>query len=427
MKKLLTAGLLLLLSFSFSFAGGQADSAGVGDASVITFGVFDELMDAYGAIIETEDFKSRFPGVTVELSKSDWDGHHERLVSVIAAGGGSNDIEVIDEGFMGQFVTGGGFTDLSQTPFDGDETVNKLAPFAVANARTNEGALIALPVDIAPAVMFYREDMASASGYDFQRMDSWEEYLKAGQTVTTDSNGDGVTDKWMLSSAQELALVSINNGIGCWIDEEGSLLQPRSKFISILELVDDINKTGTHADYDAWTEPWESGFSEGSFATSLMGAWFAGALKGWMAADQAGEWRVGYIPGGAYINMGGSFLGIPESVDEAKKPVAYEIMKYICTNQDAQMSTLMMIGSFPALTSCFDDPRMAGGDDYFGGQEVRLLFADVAKNIPPVSSGEYDQMARGFWQSAVTGVAAGEYSPEEAYLYVVDNLKASMD
>ncbi|MBN2656778.1 MAG: carbohydrate ABC transporter substrate-binding protein [Spirochaetales bacterium] len=424
-KSFLAALLFMILPLGFLMASGQQDDAKNPD--VITIGVFDELEDAYGAIIATDDFKAKFPGVTVKLSKMDWDGHHERLVSVIAAGAGANDIEVIDEGFIGQFVTGGGFTDLSQAPFTGEADVKKLAPFAAANARTEDNALIALPVDIAPAVMFYRKEMAEKSGYDFANMASWNEYLEAGSAVTKDRDNDGAADQWMLSSAQELALVSINNGIGCWIDDKGQLLQPKEKFTSILEMVAEIDEKGIHADYEAWTEPWEAGYSSGSFATSLMGAWFAGALKGWMASDQVGEWRVGYIPGGSYINMGGSFMGIPESVSEEKKPLAYDILRYICTNQDAQMSTLDMIGSFPALVSCFDDPRMAGGDEYFGGQEVKLLYADVAKNIPAVSSGEYDQMARGFWQSAVNGVVAGEYTPDEAYQYVLDNLKASMD
>lgn len=81
------------------FANGQQDDAD--NPNVITIGVFDELEDAYGAIIETDAFKAKFPDVTVKLSKMDWDGHHERLVSVIAAGAGANDIEVIDEGFIG--------------------------------------------------------------------------------------------------------------------------------------------------------------------------------------------------------------------------------------------------------------------------------------------------------------------------------------
>lgn len=419
-------GLALLLPV-VSFAAGQKDDGAASDSNVISIGVFDELLDAYGAIVDTDAFKAKFPGVTVELNKMDWDGHHERLVTVIAAGSGANDIEVIDEGFIAQFVTGGGFTDLTQAPFTGETDVKGLAPFAAANARTENNGLIALPVDIAPAVMFYLEENSNASGYDFSRLSSWNEYIEAGKMVTKDTDGDGASDQWLLSSALELALVSINNGIGCWIEDDGQLLQPKEKFTSILETVDEIHRLGIHADYEAWTEPWEAGFASGQFTTSLMGAWFAGALKGWMASDQVGEWRVGYIPGGSYINMGGSFLGIPESVDEAKKPLAYEIMKYLCTDPDAQMSTLQLIGAFPALVSSFDDPRMAGGDEYFGGQEVRLVFADVAKNIPPAVSGEYDQMARGFWQSAVAGVIAGEYTPDEAYDYVVTNLKASMD
>lgn len=126
-----------------------------------------------------------------------------------------------------------------------------MAPFAAANARTADNQLIALPVDIAPAVMFYRKDAANATGYDFSRMTSWDEYLEAGLAATQDTDGDGAVDQWMLSSAQELAVVSINNGIGCWINKEGELMQPKEKFISILEMVEAMDKTGIHVAYSS--------------------------------------------------------------------------------------------------------------------------------------------------------------------------------
>ncbi len=434
MKRLLITVLMVLVVLGSAFAGGGKEEKGAGIPAfdpnkqyTINIGVFDELLDGYREALATNDFKTQYPNITVELNQGDWDGHHERLVTVIAAGDKSNDIEAIDEAFIGGFINGGGFVDLSAVPFNCSGVAKQLAPFALKNSTTTEGQVIALPVDIAPAVMFYLKPLADAAGVSLDNVKSWDEFIKIGQKLTIDKNGDGTPDQYLLATPEDVALVALNNGVGAWIDKDGIVMEPKEKYMSILNLLKKMVDTKTVANFESWSEPWMASYSNGSVSAVISGAWFAGALKGYLSPDQGGEWRAAKLPGNVYVNMGGSFLGIPSGVSNDNKAAAWEVLKFLTTNPKAQLATFGTMGAFPALKSVWNDPFMNEGEEYFGGQKVRLIYADVVKNIPEVTPGEYDPTAIGIWNTAIASVVEGDLTPEEAYEQVKMQITAIMD
>jgi hypothetical protein len=129
----------------------------------VTVGAYGDLEKAYKAVIATDDFKKKFPNVNLKFQTSDFGGHHNRLTTVIAAGEQTNDIEALEVGYIAQFVQAGGLTDLNAAPFNAKKLSKDLVKFAVANATTEGGALIAMPVDIA---LFGLHGAMVAEGYE---------------------------------------------------------------------------------------------------------------------------------------------------------------------------------------------------------------------------------------------------------------------
>jgi multiple sugar transport system substrate-binding protein len=434
MKKALIVFLLIAMVIGFASAAGSKES---GSAEIpafdpdkeytVTIGVFDELLDGYTEALGSGDFKKLYPNINVEIVQGDWDGHHERLVTVIAAGDKANDIEAIDEAYIAGFVTGGGFSDLRQAPYGCDSVSGELAPFALKNATAEDGSVVALPVDIAPAVMFYQKPLTDAAGVSLDNVEDWNHLATIGQKLTVDKDGDGSPDQFLLASSEDIALVALNNGIGCWFDAQGNVMEPKEKFIGLLEQIKRMADTKVIANYEPWGDAWSASYSNQSVVAAISGAWFAGALKGYLSADRVGEWRVAKLPGNAYVNMGGSFLGIPESTAAENKAAAWEVLRYLTTSADAQMATFETMGAFPALKSVWDNPGMNLGEEYFGGQKVRQIYADVAKNIPAITPTEYDPTAQGIWNTALAEVMEGALSPEEAYEQVKSQITAIMD
>ncbi|NOY08518.1 MAG: extracellular solute-binding protein [Spirochaetes bacterium] len=407
---------MLLLSTSL-FAGGKQEVKKYDPDSpvTITLGGYGDLETAYKAVVESKDFKSKYPNMKVKFVMNDFAAHHDRLTTAIAAGKGAFEVEAIEIGYIAKFVASGGLTNLSGSPFNAKAAVKNIVKYAVSNATTKDGKIIAIPVDIAPAVMFYRKSLADKAGVDLSGVKSWDEYIKTGRKLTVDKNGDGKIDQYALTSPESVWEIPLNGGKGGWFDKNGNVLEPKERFINVLNLVKKIREAGIDADLDAWSQSWLASFKTGLVATHFSGAWWGGALRTWVAPKEKGDWRVAYPPGKALASIGGTYLSIPEQIPVDKKLPAWELIKYLTTNPAAQLITFKKIDAFPSLTTIFNDPVMDEPVAYFGNQKARKLFAEIALKIPESSVSKYDVIARDIWITAVTNVIIGKASVEAAY------------
>jgi multiple sugar transport system substrate-binding protein len=391
----------------------------------LTMGVFGDLESAYTEVKESDGFKKKFPKLTLEFQASDLSSHHDRLVTQIIAGVGANDIEVIEISYIARFARDGGFIDLSTNKFKGIQAGKDLVKFALSNATTTDGKLIALPVDIDPAVFFYRKSVADDLGVELKGIASWEEYIDKGKQLTIDTDSDGVIDKYALPNPITVSMIPLNGGKGNWV-QDNEPLEPAGRFKDVLNLCKDIREAGIDANFPDWTGDWINSFREGSVVTTFSGASFGGYLESLLTPGAAGDWRVDYPPGKAYASYGGSYIGIPEQTGEEKQSIAWEVIKYFCTNPDAQMISFMTTDAFPALVPVFDNPVMLEPVDFYGGQKVNLIFQDIGKNIPEQNVSEYDYDAMDIFNNAIKAVVDDGVPVEEAYNTAKSEIKKQM-
>lgn len=394
---------------------------------VVSIGVYGDLERAYTQVFATDDFKENFPNVTVEFQTADFGGHHSRLTTVLAAGEATNDIEALEVGYIAKFVEGGGLTDLAAEPFNGFDVGADIVDFAMSNATTESNRLVAMPVDIAPAVLFYRESLVNEAGVSLENLASWDEFIEVGRELVADRNGDGTIDQFAIPNANEVAMTPLNGGKGGWFDADGKPLEPKAKFIEALSVVKEIREAGIDGDLGAFTGPWTQAFADGTVVATVNGAWFGGALKTWIAPDLAGDWRATRLPGNTLAALGGTYLSIPANVPDDRKAVAWEIIRYLTTSPNAQITTFEAIDAYPALTTVYDDPIMNEPVDYFGGQRVRQLYAEVAQEIPNASVSEYDAAVLAVFGNAITDVLVNDVSAEDAYQNALMSVLALTD
>ncbi len=390
----------------------------------VTIGAYGDLEKAYKAVIATDDFKKKFPNVSIKFQTADFGGHHNRLTTVIAAGEQSNDIEALEVGYIAQFVEAGGLTDLNAAPFNAGKITKDIVAFSKANATTSSGNLIAMPVDIAPAVMFYRDDLAKKAGVKMDALKNWDEYIAAMKKMTDKAN-----KVYGIEHPAAVAMIPLNGGKGGWF-QNGKALEPKAKFLDALTLVQKVKAAGVDGDLGAWSGPWSQSYLDGKIASIVNGAWFGGTLRTWLspaAADGTSQWRVAYLPGKMMASLGGTYLSIPSTVPQPRKLVAWEIVKYLATSPVAQLTTFKEIDAFPALTSVYKDPVMDEPVAYYGGQKVRKIYADVALNIPENKVSEYDAVILGIWNTAVTAVVNGKATPAAAYADALKKVNATIN
>ena len=394
---------------------------------VVSIGAYGDLERAYTAVFATDDFKEQFPNATVEFQTADFGGHHSRLTTVLAAGEATNDIEALEVGYIAKFVEGGGLTNLAAEPFNGVDVGADIVGFAMSNATTEDDRLVAMPVDIAPAVLFYRESLVNEAGVSLENLESWDDFIEIGRDLLADRDGDGVIDQFAIPNANEVAMTPLNGGKGGWFDDDGIPLEPKEKFIEALTVVKEIREAGIDGDLGAWTGPWTQSFADGTVVATINGAWFGGALKTWIAPELEGDWRATRLPGNTLAALGGTYLSIPENVPDDRKAVAWEIIKYLTTSPNAQLTTFEAIDAYPALTTVYDDPIMNEPVDYFGGQRVRQLYAEVAQEIPNASVSEYDAAVLAVFGNAITDVLVNDVSVEDSYQNALMSVLALTD
>lgn len=420
--KLLTALALAGLALGAASCGKKAEAVQAFDPSVpyeVSIGVYGDLEKAYAAVFSSADFKAKFPNVTFKFQTSDFGGHHNRLTTVLAAKERANDIEALEVGFIAQFVETGGLTDLNAAPFNAKQYTKDIVKFAMANATTTKDNLIAMPVDIAPAVLFYREDLARRAGVNMDNLPSWDAYIEAMKKLADPRNG-----LYAIEHPAAVQAIPLNGGKGGWM-KDGKPLEPKEKFLGALELVRKVKAANVDGDLGAWSGPWSQAYIDGKVATIVNGAWFGGTLRTWLSPEP-GKWRVAYLLGKMMASLGGTYLSIPATTPADRKPIAWEIIKYLATSPSAQLITFREIDAFPALTSVYTDPVMDEDVAFYGGQKVRRIFADVALNIPENKVSEYDNVILSIWNGAVTEVVNGTLSPEAAYEMALTKVKATI-
>jgi multiple sugar transport system substrate-binding protein len=296
----------------------------------------------------------------------------------------------LDFRFLGKFAESGGLADLSQPPFIGMTLQDRFVPFAFAQAINKQGQLIALPADVGPGTLLYRQDLLARAGVaeaDLTR--GWESYLAAGLKIKA------ATGAYLMADAADLRDILIRTGVqpgeGLYFGTDGRVLVDTPRFERAFELGRKARREGLDAHAVSWTNEWTAGFRQGRIATQMMGGWLVGHLKNWLAPDAAGQWRSAALPGGQYASYGGSFYAIPRLAEH--KQAAWDFIRFMTTRRDVQIESLRVMDAFPALLSAQEDPLMEQPIAYLGGQPARLLWRDIARQVPAIPVNKDDALA----------------------------------
>ncbi len=370
----------------------------------IVVGVFPDLDTAYKALLDK--FQAKYPNIEVEIKSLGYADHHNNLVTALAAGSGAPDVAAVEIGYIAQFVSSGGLVDLLKKPFDAGRYKDKVVAYAWAQATTDDGRLIAMPVDIAPGCAYYRRDIFAQFNQKIEDIKTLDDLFAFGKKVTRDSDGDGKIDRWLIPNAGDIATMIIKTG--GFFDEKGKCLVDTERFKTAFTWAKKFRDAGLDAQIGAWTNEWYTCFQEGLIAYQPTGAWLGGHLKNWMAPNTAGKWGAARFPavkaGGepVLVSWGGSFLAIPEQ--SQKKDAAWKFIEYACTTTEAQMSSFKTTNAFPAWTPSWSDDYFNEKIEFLAGQQARLLWIDIAKKIPPVVTTKFDVVANDLVNAELTAV-----------------------
>ena len=373
MKRLLMLTAVLFLGLTFA-------------QQSITVASFPNLTTATEAAAQA--YMEQNPDVTIEIVSKEFNDHHSALLTALAGGAGAPDVTAIEIGFISQFASAGGLVDLSQAPYNAGEVTGNIVDYALNQATTSDGRLIAIPTDLGPGAMFYRNDIIEQMGANPDEIGTdWDSYLEFGRALKEEGlylipNATRIYDAYIRANAGE--------GEGLYFDAEGTPVVNSERFIRAFELAKTIRDEGMDLNVASWSPEWAAGFRDGQVATEMFGFWLTGWLEG-TVPETSGLWRVTSLPAESYVSWGGSYYAIPEQSDN--KELAWDFIQFLTTNPDTQMLAFQEIGAFPSYTEVYDNPVFAEPVEFLGGQEAYAVAIDIAEQIGGQTVNPNDDLA----------------------------------
>jgi multiple sugar transport system substrate-binding protein len=377
---------LKTLTLAMTAALGVAATVNAADESKIRFDGFPDFDSSLKVLLP--DFEKE-TGIKVDYLMNNHGDHHTKLTTNLATGSGAGDVIVVDVEKIGPFVASGGLVNLSEK-YGADKYAESFAPYAWAQGKGADGDVYGMPVDLGPGVMYYRTDIFEKAGIDInEAIKDWDSYIAAGEKLKQQN-------VQLIASAADVAqaiiFTTVPEGEGLYFDKDGNPVVTSERFVHAFEVAKEIRDKGLDGRILAWSNEWYEGFRNGTFATQLSGAWLLGHLNNWIAPETAGSWGVSNLPDGIYGSWGGSFLSIP--TQSKHQDDAWKLIEYMTTKREIQLQHFDTIAAFPANTTTYDDPMFEEKIEFLGGQQARLLFAEVAQNIKPVAPAKGDHVAR---------------------------------
>jgi len=353
--------------------------------AVATFPDLDRAAKAAGA-----RWTALHPDVALRVVSLQYPDHHTAMTTALATGSGLPDVMAVDFRFIGKFAASGGLEDLAAPPYNGMALRDRFVRYSFPQAINAKGALAAIPTDIGPGTLLYRQDIVDRAGVtETELTGSWESFIEAGKKIRAK------TGAYLLANAADIRDIVLRSGLadgdGIYFDAQGKVLVESPRFVRAFELGRAARVAGLDAGAPAWTNEWTTGLRQGRIATQMMGSWLTGHLKNWIAPASTGLWRSTVLPGGISASYGGSFYAIPKQA--SNKAAAWEFIRLMTTDTATQVDSLRVLDSFPALLAAQTDPFFDEPIAYLGGQRARRLWREIAAKVPAISVNKHDAMA----------------------------------
>ncbi|GIK72957.1 MAG: ABC transporter substrate-binding protein [Chloroflexota bacterium] len=436
------AALFVLLSLLLSACAapvGESAPAPAADASGAPSGkLLVWMQQANQDVFEQtvlDGFKAEYPDIELEWVNYPPAEVANQVSLAIQGGTGGPDLAVTENASIARLVELGGLTDLTDLmqPYLGELNAAALAE------GSKDGKAYCAPWDIGPVVTFYRRDVFRQAGLSDDpaevsaQISTWDGMLNTCKQI---KEATGL-NCFALNKANNYGDYFFNmlwqQGLDLYSDD-GRVVVDSPEHIATLEKLGQFWQNEVVSDELEWTDNWYAELNAPlddpnvkPVASIVIASWMGSFLKSWIAADRAGDWGVAQMPaftegGVRAANQGGSCMFIPEA--SRNKEAAWAFIEYTLFRPENHLKHFAYSDYFPAWEALYDDPMFEEPDAYFGGEPVRLVYAEAAKAIPQANQyGPYSQAIRGAVATAVQKYAMGMASAEQALMEAANAIR----
>ncbi len=398
-----------------------ATGGGGGEQVTLTVNVFGNFgyEDLY------KEFQASHPNIKIveRGTGSDLSNYTPALTKNLATGSGAGDVVALEEGIMIQFKEQAqNFIDLGEHGANDDK--GNFLPWKFEGGLASDGKkVIGLGTDVGSMGMCYRRDLFQKAGLPVERdavaklWPTWTDYVNVGNQF----KGKNTGAKWFDAASNTYNTILVQNAGTSpgytYFDKDNNLVVDSNPVIKQAydQMLAMIGQ-GLSAGYKSFSDQWNAGFKQGTFATITCPAWMLGYIQGQAGEANKGKWDVTSAPGDGG-NWGGSYLGVPRQSKHPKE--AAELVRFL-TSPKGQVAAFKKVNNLPSSPVALDDPATkAFKNPYFNNAPVGEIFGTGAKELKPVYFGPRNQAVRDAVENTLLAVQQGKLKPEEAWARAV--------
>lgn len=389
--------------------------------------VFGDQGFGYDALYT--QFKQEHPNITIqERGKGTGLGdYNTRLTQQITAGSGAGDVVALEEGTIVQFYgQADKFVNLADQ--GAAELKDNFLPWKWAQGSTPDGKVLGLGTDVGSMAICYRSDLFKAAGLPTDReavgqlWPTWDAFIQQGQKfAAADQKHKFVDSATNFYNVVLMQTAGAGTGYTYYDKSNKLVLADNPDVKTAFDLTTKMISGGLSNNLQSFSNEWNAGFKNGTFATIACPAWMTGVIKGQAGDSAAGKWDIAKAPGNGG-NWGGSFLAVPKSSKHPKE--AAELAKFL-TSPKGQIEAFKQLGNLPSSPQALADPAVtAATNPYFSNAPIGTIFGSGASQLKPVYLGPKNQAVRTAVENALRAVEQGR-APDAEWQEALTNGQAA--
>lgn len=358
-----------------------------------------------------------------KLGKSTW---QQRFQTSLTSGSGAPDFSSIQNTDVAKYGSTDGLMELTDRIEEAG--VREDIVKAKWSAVDYNGSDYAIPWDIGPTGVYYKRDVYEKAGINPDEIKTWDDFIEAGKKLP-----DGVAMFNLKTQDMSSLWRMLYRQLGGQpFTKDGAVNIHSEKSVRAAKLFKKMKDAGITTRIKGWSSAWFTAFAEGSLASLPSAAWMDGTLRAELP-ETSGNWGVYKLPafeqgGTRASNLGGSNVAIPAQIeDEAVVNRAWDYCLWAMTTPEAQNRMLKEFGLFPSLTTAYDADIYDKELDFYDGQPVFGLFAEVAPKIKPYRYTTDTPAVQEAIESELGRMLDGKKSPEKAVQAAAETVVSRTD
>ena len=175
-------------------------------------------------------------------------------------------------------------------------------------------------------------------------------------------------------------------------------------------------------------DAWWAAVRDGSFVSQVGADWYAGFFKD-NAPELEGKWMAmplpAWTPDGIRTTChGGTGNCIVKTSDYTD--AAWDFMQYSMLSEEGNVRRFEMTSLFPPYIPAMANERLHAADDYFNGQDLGAVFAEVGPDVPAQYQSPYRAEMNAQLTAAWQDIYDGNRMPEEVFVEISENIRETM-